>query len=54
MDCRDCKHVKIVNMVRDCNGELQPVYQCLIGKAPKKPKWDSIDCICDEYEWRGA
>ena len=53
-DCRDCKNIKIVEMDRDRNAEFQPVYQCQIGKVPKTLKWDDIDCICDEYEWRGG
>ena len=53
VDCRDCKHVKIVDMVRGRNAEFQPIYQCKKGKAPK-PKGNSLDCICEEYEWRGG
>ena len=54
VDCRDCKHRRIIDMVRNRNGEFMPVYQCQKGKTPKKPKHDELICICEEYEWRGG
>ena len=46
VDCRDCKHIRIVDIVRDKKGETMPIYQCQKGICSQG--------ICDGYEWKGG